>query len=54
MSNSSLAVVVDSYGLSDVGLIRTNNEDSFLIASPLVTSELISFAVRRTPQVTFA
>src|SRR5688572_25489347 len=34
MSNSSLAVVVDSYGLSDVGLVRTNNEDSFLIASP--------------------
>ncbi|HET9882158.1 MAG TPA: Stp1/IreP family PP2C-type Ser/Thr phosphatase [Candidatus Binatia bacterium] len=34
MSNSSLSVVVDSYGLSDVGLVRTNNEDSFLIASP--------------------
>ncbi|HEX6175196.1 MAG TPA: Stp1/IreP family PP2C-type Ser/Thr phosphatase [Candidatus Binatia bacterium] len=34
MSNSSLAVVVDSYGLSDVGLVRTNNEDSFLIATP--------------------
>jgi PPM family protein phosphatase len=34
MSDSSLAVVVDSYGLSDVGLIRTNNEDSFLIATP--------------------
>ena len=34
MSNSSLAVVIDSYGLSDVGLVRTNNEDSFLIATP--------------------
>ena len=30
----SAAVLVDSYGLSDVGLIRTNNEDSFLIATP--------------------
>jgi serine/threonine protein phosphatase PrpC len=38
MTDSSLAVVVDSYGLSDVGLVRTNNEDSFLIATP--TSEL--------------
>jgi PPM family protein phosphatase len=34
MTDSSLAVLVDSYGLSDVGLIRTNNEDSFLIATP--------------------
>ena len=34
MSDSSMAVLVDSYGLSDVGLIRTNNEDSFLIATP--------------------
>ncbi len=40
MSNSSLAVVVDSYGLSDVGLVRTNNEDSFLIASP--TSDFVN------------
>jgi serine/threonine protein phosphatase PrpC len=38
MSDSSLAVVVDSYELSDVGLIRTNNEDGFLIATP--TSDL--------------
>jgi PPM family protein phosphatase len=34
MTESSFAVSVDSYGLSDVGLIRTNNEDSFLIATP--------------------
>ena len=40
MSNSSLSVVVDSYGLSDVGLVRTNNEDSFLIASP--TSDFVN------------
>jgi protein phosphatase len=40
MSDASLAVVVDSYGLSDVGLIRTNNEDSFLIATP--TSDFAS------------
>ena len=38
MSDSSLAVVVDSYESSDVGLIRTNNEDGFLIATP--TSDL--------------
>jgi PPM family protein phosphatase len=34
MTDSSLTVLVESYGLSDVGLIRTNNEDSFLIAAP--------------------
>jgi serine/threonine protein phosphatase PrpC len=34
MIDSSATVLVDSYGLSDVGLIRTNNEDSFLIATP--------------------
>jgi serine/threonine protein phosphatase PrpC len=34
MTDASSAVLVDSYGLSDVGLIRKNNEDSFLIATP--------------------
>ena len=34
MTDPSSAVLVDSYGLSDVGLIRKNNEDSFLIATP--------------------
>jgi PPM family protein phosphatase len=34
MTDLSSAVLVDSYGLSDVGLIRKNNEDSFLIATP--------------------
>jgi PPM family protein phosphatase len=34
MIDPSSAVLVDSYGLSDVGLIRKNNEDSFLIATP--------------------
>ena len=33
MSDASFTVFVDSYGLSDVGLVRTNNEDSFLIAT---------------------
>jgi PPM family protein phosphatase len=34
MTDPSSTVLVDSYGLSDVGLIRKNNEDSFLIATP--------------------
>jgi serine/threonine protein phosphatase PrpC len=34
MTDSTETVLVDSYGLSDVGLVRTNNEDSFLIATP--------------------
>jgi len=34
VSDASFTVFVDSYGLSDVGLVRTNNEDSFLIATP--------------------
>ena len=34
MTDPTSAVLVDSYGLSDVGLIRKNNEDSFLIATP--------------------
>jgi protein phosphatase len=34
MTDLSSALRVDSYGLSDVGLIRKNNEDSFLIATP--------------------
>jgi PPM family protein phosphatase len=33
MTDSTDKIVVDSYGLSDVGLVRTNNEDSFLIAT---------------------
>ena len=33
MTDSTDVIVVDSYGLSDVGLVRTNNEDSFLIAT---------------------
>src|SRR3954452_11109659 len=34
MTDSALTFLVDSFGLSDVGLVRTNNEDSFLIATP--------------------
>jgi protein phosphatase len=33
MTGSTDTIVVDSYGLSDVGLVRANNEDSFLIAT---------------------
>ena len=40
MTHPSSALLVDSYGLSDVGLIRKNNEDSFLIATP--TSDFVS------------
>jgi serine/threonine protein phosphatase PrpC len=40
MTDSSSALLVDSYGLSDVGLIRKNNEDSFLIATP--TSDFVN------------
>ena len=40
MSDPAALISVDSYGLSDVGLIRTNNEDSFLIAT--AGSEIVS------------
>jgi PPM family protein phosphatase len=32
MSDSTLSVLIDAFGQSDVGLVRKNNEDSFLVA----------------------